>query len=159
MTLQRSIERQTDSVVVLPKPARPVSFAGLMTLYESNFIRLGWLLPEFPPAGTSLVSRVPADIPLFLRVEKIERYTTTVTLTYYFKDGLTPIADPDLQVRLYHDACLAEAMACTDNHRHAALQPFATGNGTELQRRWNRNMMLNKWLEYCADQGHSFEDG
>ncbi|NNF66862.1 MAG: DUF1249 domain-containing protein [Gammaproteobacteria bacterium] len=159
MSVQKSIERRTDSAVVLPVLTRPVSFAGLMTLYESNFIRLKWLLPELPPQDASLVSRVPGDIPLFLTVVAVEKYTTTLTLTYYFKDGAEEIADPDLQLRLYHDAGLAEAMACTDHHRHSILQPFCTSSGSELQRRWTRNMMLNKWLEYCADKGHSFGDG
>ena len=26
----------------------------------------------------------------------------------------------------------------------------------ELHQRWTRNMMLNKWLEYCAERGHRF---
>ena len=133
-----------------------MSFSGLMTLYESNFIRLGWLLPTLPPTGTSLVSQTRSDIPLHLQVGEVSRYTTTLTLTYFFEDGAERIADPDLQVRLYHDAGLAEAMVCTDTHRHTALQAFDTSAGTELQRRWTRNMMLNKWLEYCADRGHVF---
>src|SRR5690606_33119920 len=26
----------------------------------------------------------------------------------------------------------------------------------ELDQRWARNMMLNKWLEYCLERGHRF---
>ena len=26
----------------------------------------------------------------------------------------------------------------------------------ELDQRWARNTMLNKWLEYCIDRGHGF---
>ena len=26
----------------------------------------------------------------------------------------------------------------------------------ELDQRWARNTMLNKWLEYCTDRGHGF---
>ena len=51
---------------------------------------------------------------------------------------------------------LAEAMACTRHHRHAALKEFDTRPGAELSRRWTRNVMLNKWLEYCVDKGHRF---
>ena len=29
----------------------------------------------------------------------------------------------------------------------------------ELQQRWSRNMVLNKWLEYCVDRGHRFQPG
>ena len=66
------------------------------------------------------------------------------------------VADPDLLVRIYHDALMAEAMACTRHHRHAALKEFDTRPGAELSRRWTRNVMLNKWLEYCVDKGHRF---
>jgi len=26
----------------------------------------------------------------------------------------------------------------------------------ELDERWARNVLLNKWLEYCAERGHRF---
>jgi len=26
----------------------------------------------------------------------------------------------------------------------------------ELDQRWARNVMLNKWLEYCVERGHRF---
>jgi uncharacterized protein len=28
----------------------------------------------------------------------------------------------------------------------------------ELDQRWARNTMLNKWLEYCIDRGHGFRE-
>ncbi|NND60573.1 MAG: DUF1249 domain-containing protein [Gammaproteobacteria bacterium] len=142
--------------MVLPKPARPVSFAGLMTLYESNYVRLNWLLPQLPNAHTCLVSTTNDDAPLYLRVDEVCRYTTTMTLTYLFRDPDGLVADPDLRVRVYHDAMMVEAMGCTERHRHQLLQGFRTGHGSELVQRWQRNMMLNKWLEYCADHGHQF---
>jgi uncharacterized protein YqiB (DUF1249 family) len=30
---------------------------------------------------------------------------------------------------------------------------------SELDDRWRRNTMLNKWLEYCVDRGHQFGNG
>lgn len=141
---------------MLPGPARPVTFAGLMTLYESNYVRLQWLLPELPRQDACLVSTASADMALYLRVLEVCRYTTTLWLTYLFQDGPQPVADPDLSIRVYHDARMVEAMACTDRHRHRVLREFATGEGSELERRWARNTMLNKWLEYCADHGHRF---
>lgn len=140
----------------LGRMTRPGSFAGLMTLYESNYIRLGWLLSDrvSPPAST--VSDVPGDLPLYLTLLERTRYTTTVRLTYFFEEDGERIPDPDLRIRLYHDARLAEAMACTHRHRHAALRRLDPGPGGELSRRWVRNVMLNKWLEYCTDLGHRF---
>ena len=128
-----------------------------MTLYESNFIRLGWLVSD-PRADCGVrESHVSQDCPLYFELIERCRYTTTVRLTYLFSDDGTPVADPDLTIRIYHDARMAEAMACVNQRRHSALSQFATGTGSQLERRWARNNMLNKWLEYCADKGHRFQ--
>jgi hypothetical protein len=125
-----------------------------MSLYESNFVRLGWLLPDPRRIDGPLLSDSADDLPLHLTLVERSRYTTTVRMTYFFDDVEGLVADPDLSVRVYHDALLVEAMACTHRHRHEALRSFDTRPGAELSRRWVRNVMLNKWLEYCAEKGH-----
>ena len=149
----------SDSMLVLPRPVRPESFSGLMALYESNYVRLRWLLPDLQlirHAGTRMISESKEDFRLYIDVLEATRYTTTFRLTYFLdsEDGL--VADPDLRLRLYHDAGQLEAMACAVRHQHDALRAFTTFHGSELRPRWARNMMLNKWLEYCADRGHDF---
>ena len=145
-----------DSSIALPRPTQPGSFTALMHLYESNYLRLHWLLEDVNALPDELCSRVTADLPLHLAVQERSRYTTTLRLTYFFTDGGQRVADPDLTIRVYHDAGLVEAMACRSRHLHPALRRFDTGHGDELGRRWTRNSMLNKWLEYCHDQGHRF---
>lgn len=145
-----------DGSIALPCPTQPGSFTALMHLYESNFVRLHWLLDDVAALPDRLCSRVRADLPLHLEVLERSRYTTTLHLTYFFEDGGRQVADPDLTVRVYHDAGLAEAMACRWQHLHHALRAFQAAAGDELSRRWARNSMLSKWLEYCYDQGHRF---
>ena len=36
------------------------------------------------------------------------------------------------------------------------LRRIAADIDLRLDRRWSRNMLLNKWLEFCAERGHSF---
>lgn len=103
-----------------------------------------------------MISESPSDFRLYLEVQEATRYTTTMRLTYFLNSDVGVVADPDLSLRLYHDAGQLEAMACAATHCHDALRSFSAPGGGELQRRWSRNMMLNKWLEYCADQGHDF---
>lgn len=132
---------------------KPRGFVALMSLYESNYLRLRRLLAEAAPRpGASLVSRVAGDPPL--QLDGLERgpYTLTLRMTYLFDDG----TDPDLVIRVYEDAHLAEAMACSDAQRHPLFSEFATGAGSQLERRWARNLMLNKWLAHCHDRGHAF---
>jgi len=146
----------TDSVITLPRPTRPKTFTGLMTLYESNYLRLGWLIEDLERIAPAQVSRPPGDLPLFLDLLDVSRYTTTLRLTYFFDEDGQSVADPDLVVRIYHDARLVETLNCTARHRHSLLGRFRTAPGQEMRRRWDRNMMLNKWLEYCSEIGHRF---
>jgi uncharacterized protein YqiB (DUF1249 family) len=145
-----------DSLLRLPGATRPGSFAALMTLYESNYVRLSWLFDIDSLLPASAVSADADDISLYMDVLERARYTTTLRLTYFFDEKGEQIADPDLHIRIYHDAKMVEARACTRRHRHEALRCFETGPGAELARRWGRNVMLNKWLEYCIDKGHRF---
>ena len=66
------------------------------------------------------------------------------------------MADPDLILRVYHDARCVEAVAGSDRHRHHKLREWALDSSSELDRRWRINMMLNKWLDYLFDVGHTF---
>ncbi|MGE0582422.1 MAG: DUF1249 domain-containing protein [Steroidobacteraceae bacterium] len=125
---------QTDALATVSWRARPQSFVALMALYESNFLRLGWLAGDLGALAGVAVSKVEGDCDLVLRTVDRSRYTTSIELTY------APLALPDLRVRIYHDAHVAEAQ----------------GAGEGTRERWARNMLLNKWLEYCADRGHRF---
>ncbi len=139
---------------------RAGSFRGLMAVYESNWRHLAQLLgpAHLRDAPDNIVSAVPGDLDLHLRVEDRSPYTTTFRLTYFFDASGEADADPDITVRIYHDARLAEALSCRRlHHRHRLLGRYATNAHNELARRWQRNILLNKWLEYCLDHGHSFD--
>ena len=62
-------------------------------------------------------------------------------------------ATPDLEVCVYHDARLAEVRSFRGFQRHPQLARLQSGLKRELDQRWARNMMLNKWLEYCTSGG------
>ena len=90
------------------------------------------------------------------RVTERSPYTTSFDLTYLFEapDGFTTY--PDMRVRVYHDARLVEAQEWASQHEHEALRRLRGVAERELDQRWARNTMLNKWLEYCIDRGHGF---
>jgi uncharacterized protein len=136
--------------------AGPGSFVGLMTLYESNFVRLGWLVDDLRQVKAQRVSAVASDCDLFLTPLELSRYTSVFRLTYEFESAGAALRDPDLEVCVYHDARLAEVRSFRGFQRHPQLSKLQSGLKSELDQRWARNMMLNKWLEYCAERGHHF---
>jgi uncharacterized protein YqiB (DUF1249 family) len=102
------------------------------------------------------VSRAGSDCDLYLTPMELSRYTSVFRLTYEFPLEGQCIRDPDLEVCVYHDARLAEVRSFRGFRRHSDLVKVESGLKRELDQRWMRNMMLNKWLEYCAERGHRF---
>lgn len=149
---------KTDSLIVPETLVKPRSFAGLMSVYESNYLRLNTLIPHLDAvSGTRCSTAANDDLPLHLEVEERTRYTLTLRLTYLFPpDSETgeAIADPDLRLRVYFDGHLAEVMSMSASHRHHFLRDIAASHRENLDSRWRRNMLLNKWLEYLIDAGH-----
>ena len=144
-----------DSLIVPECIYRPGSFTGLMTLYESNYIKLSQLTTAFEWSGWSMVSTSARDKDLHAQLVRREPYTTTLKLTYWFEEsGGVLVPDPDLILRVYHDARLAEAVSGRDRHTHHKLRELAGDSSSELDRRWRIYMMLNKWLDYLFDVGH-----
>lgn len=146
----------TDHLCAISWRARPRSFVGLMTLYESNYIRLGWIVPDVRRLPDRAVSRVEGDCPLELIVLDRARFTTTLAVSYLFEDAGGTCREPELQVRVYHDARLAEASGTADATRHPALHRLRERLPAGADGRWPANMLLNKWLEYSAERGHRF---
>lgn len=146
-----------DALLPVSWRSRPGDFISLMTLYESNYVRVNDWLPQLRSMEGEHVSRLNDDCPLYFNIEEHSRYTTTFTLTYRFEGIEGSIADPDLQVRVYYDAHMAEVLSCARWHQHGVLASIKSSLSAQLNDRWLRNMMLNKWLEYCVECGHRFQ--
>ena len=114
-----------ESLLVPEAIVRPRSFVGLMSVYESNFLRLRQLIPEIDRLDGCFRSRVAGDCDLYVEILERSRYTVTLSLTYHFDVEGSRIADPDMRVRVYLDGCLAESMAFAGDHRHNEIRRLA----------------------------------
>ena len=156
----------SDVTTIVSWRSRPRSFVALMSLYESNYLRLASLAGDLRTLRDVYVSRVPDDCDLRLSVTERSPYTTSVDLTYLFREGEAVQSYPDMRVRIYHDARLVEAQEwaqewaqeSSNRHDHETLRRLRGVAERELDQRWARNTMLNKWLEYCIDRGHGFRE-
>lgn len=140
----------------LRTPRQVHDLGELMAIYECNYIRLRQLIPDLAVVGQGGRSQVPGALDLHLTVSERNRYTTTLTLTYRFEDGQGNFPAPDIQVRIYHDARLAEVISCgrRRGHRHATYDSWR--RDYTLDAKWRINRFLQKWLGYCLRQGHRF---
>lgn len=147
-----------DSLLVPECVYRPGTFTGLMTLYESNYVKLRQLCSSLAWEADAIRSVTARDHDLHAEVLRREAYTTTLRMTYWFEEPVCVVADPDLVLRVYHDARVVEAVSCGEAHRHPQLRELVRQSRLELDRRWRLNMMLNKWLDYLFEVGHSLDD-
>ena len=149
-------DRTSDHLCAVSWRSRPRSFVSLMTLYESNFIRLSWLVQDPLRLTDRAVSRVEHDCPLELSVRERAPYTTTLWLSYLFEESGHTVREPGLEVRIYHDARLAEATAVNVGEADTGLSRVSARLPRSADGRWSGNVLLNKWLEYCVERGHRF---
>ena len=131
--------------------------AALISLYEANYVRLAQLAPELERFDGAVVSRVGGALDLYLDVVERHAYTTTLDLTYLFdtSDGL-PVLEPNARLRVYHDVRAVELLSHCRRRRSRRHHPRPRGRMPEVDRKWEMNRFLLKWLKFCTHQGHLF---
>jgi uncharacterized protein YqiB (DUF1249 family) len=131
----------------------PRGYVSLMDLYENNYIRFKKLVPDLAQIQKSAVSHLPGCLDVHLEVIERSEFTTTLRLTYFFDEGSEQVAEPDLKIRIYHDAGLVEVVAGHLKHGRQRLDHLPA---TALKLKWRLNRFLYKWLGYCLHLGHEF---
>jgi len=134
----------------------PRNLAGLIDIYESNYFRLMRLVPELDQLEGTVVSRVAGALPLYLTVQDRQRYTTTILLTYRFLEEDEFFLEPDAKISICHDVRTAEVVSHCRRRRQRTARKWRRRMMPEVNRKWELNRFLQKWLGFCHRQGHLF---
>jgi len=133
--------------------------AALIDLYEANYIRLMQLTPELDAfAPGTVVSRVSGALDLYLTVHERFKYTTAISLTYRFDGDDGAVLEPFARICVYHDVRAVEVVSHCRRRRIYAnrRRGWRPERMPEVNRRWELNRFLLKWLKFCTNQGHIF---
>ena len=147
--------RYSGKQVVHPG-VRARDLPALMELYELNYIQLRRLVPDLDAVQDRSVSKVNGALDLYLTVRERTRYTTTLNLSYHFVEADDSYLAPDVVVRMYHDAQLAEVISHSRRHGPLPAEYDRFRSRYSLETKWHVNRFLHKWLGYCLHQGHAF---
>ena len=142
-----------DDSALLARLAPRNRLDRLMREYERNFERLQFLVPDLRLFRGSLVSRTDEVPDLHLEVLDQSAYTTTIVLTYELEIDGTHQPEPEVQVRVYHDARMAEVLAVREPGP-SGRSGWCSLRHSAMSRKWRFNRFLGKWLAYCLQQGH-----
>ena len=129
---------------------------ALMELYELNYIQLRQLVPDFDAIRDHSISRVPGALDLYLTVQERCKYTTTLHLTYLFQNEEGECPAPDIVVRLYHDAQVAEVISRGQRRGRQNAEYDRFHHTYSIDTKWRANRFLQKWLGFCIRHGHTF---
>ena len=129
----------------------------LRRLAEVNYALLASLAPDLHTLPKSAVSCVENFVDLHLRILERTRYTTALVLTHHFRAGEALISAPELWVRVYHDACVAEPIPHMNGSSPAHTRAYTWNKALDNQVKWKLNNFMEKWLRQCLEMGHHFE--
>jgi hypothetical protein len=167
---------QQDGFLLQPKLRR------LQELQTEIYRQLQLLIPDQVAHYDSFQSRVHGSPLLRMDIHERHPFTHFIRLTYQFEKMEPLEIAPDAHIRVYNDARLAEVTSfdhvqgferpdhdtgqSADQHPE---KPAELSNGTNshtnsassrlqplqiLQRSWQRNQALDKWMSYLLHQGH-----
>ena len=144
-----------DHEIVPQSIAEPNSFVGLMTLYESNYIKLNYLFPKIRQYNTdkSIKSLFGNDI--HLGINKKTKYTMIISMTYSFEESDIIEYEPNLTIKIYFDSRSAEVINIGKLNKKSKLRDITYQNKNIISQLWRRNIVLNKWLDYIIDCDYS----
>jgi len=136
---------------------RPPQLKDLQEMQAEIYRQLQLLIPDAAAQDDRFRSVV--DGSPVLRLEILERHPFThfVRLTYDFEEGEERRLAPDAHIRVYHDASVAEVTAFNGEQAFKRSAHPWYPSGPLMQRAWQENLALDKWLGYLLQQGHSFE--
>ena len=140
-----------------------VDLVELQAACEANYARLMQLLPAMRdgPTAQPLSRRVALSQGeqqlgvLALQVLETCPYTSTIEVRQEHSLPWLPV--PQLEVRVYHDARMAEVVGAQRARRFRGIYPYPNADMHQPDEKTQLNLFLGEWLSHCLACGHELE--
>ena len=125
---------------------------GFMVLCETNYARALKLLPQIQPVNTSFDYSVRDKLGFRITIVECCKYTTIVKISQT-SPALVDYLKPELEVRLYHDAGMAEVSASQNVSRLKPRYDYPNPDMRQRDEKYQVNVFLAEWLKLCLEYG------
>ncbi|WP_160488945.1 DUF1249 domain-containing protein [Pseudomonas sp. 8AS] len=133
-----------------------VDLVELQAACEANYARLLRLLPDMRDGqGERRVALSQGDLllgVLVLQVLEACPYTTTLSVSQEHSLPWLPV--PRLEVRVYHDARMAEVVSAENARRFRSIYSYPNAAMHQPDEKTQLNLFLGEWLSHCLACGH-----
>ena len=123
-----------------------------LTIHERIFKKLEKILgEEMEDLPQYLQFRARGFMELNVDLLHEDKESITIALSHYFKQNGDMIPDPDMEVRIYPEMKMAEALTYQDSFGYREVYPAPSQ--VYLKAKKDLNVFLNQWLSYILAQG------
>ena len=129
---------------------------GMMAECEANYARLLKLLPETGHRTLSVTYPSGQTVTVLFEVLEEFRYTSSVRISQC-ASSCDWLHLPNMAVRLYHDASMAEVVNAEHMRQLRGIYPYPNERMHYADEKVQRNLYLGEWLSYCLKNGHVVE--
>lgn len=138
-----------------------------LSLCERNYAQLRHLLPfsaqplnvkkavseQQAQSPDSQLIQINAQEGYRIRLLELCKFTTTIKIEHVSETALAWLR-PQFEVRLYHDARLAEVISCQQMRRFKAVYDYPNLEMMQPDEKRQINLLLRDWLMLCQRQGY-----
>ena len=129
-----------------------------LTLCERNYAQLRFFLPgsvtaQQVNAGDSKVIQINEYEGYRIKLLELCKFTTTIKIEHVSQTALGWLR-PQFEVRLYHDARLAEVISCQQMRRFKAVYDYPNLEMMQPDEKRQINLLLRDWLNLCSRRGY-----
>ena len=129
-----------------------IDLSDLHAQCEANYHRLMRLFPGYEQKTRCVFEAGDAQIEL--EVTARDRYTTDMRLRYQSAIS-QPGSTSALDLRLYHDARMAEVVHCSTSRRFEARYRYPNPEMLQRDEKFQQNRFAAELMEFCLNNGRS----
>jgi len=136
-----------------------VDLVELQAACEANYARLMQLLPAMREGAAPRRVALSQGERLLgvLALEVLESCPYTSTLSVRQEHSLAWLPVPQMEVRVYHDARMAEVIGAQSARRFRGIYPYPNAAMHQPDEKTQLNLFLGEWLSHCLACGHELE--
>ncbi|CAG9000438.1 MAG: hypothetical protein CENE_02433 [Candidatus Celerinatantimonas neptuna] len=132
-----------------------VDLNKLMQIYAANYLLFCRMFPTDLEVGELLILRLSYHFEescsglLELKCREQTPYTSVFSIHQKFSKTLSGLSEPEMVIRLYHDAALAEVCSSQQISRLKPRYDYPNNHMYQQDEKQQVNQFLYDWLQYC----------
>ena len=129
--------------------------ASMLHVCEANYGRLLRLLPDCDTEALQYSFKINGSLDYLVKIVDVSRYTSTLEMSQQCNEG-PDFLRPVVQIRLYHDAKLAEVLS---SQNIGSLRPSYQYPNSKMYQKNEKEMVnrfLAEWLQFCLKNSDQF---